>query len=210
MFATEPPTVSDVSANSFLIATQTRIALVGVLAALITASALTLGRSQERTPEAAMSDPKTWQQKTEFVPSNFGGYKRNVIENDHGVRLLWRGFDHDALRLEENPEIFDYIDGNIKLLVLASRFDKTTQRMSDRYNVELGLALQIASRQSPAGAMSAAQAHRVAQNIKDALLIWRLPGKIAEIAGATSPATSVKFNIEHWDKLDPAARGDWP
>lgn len=151
-----------------------------------------------------------WHLKTEAVPSIFGGYDRSFIENDHGVRLVWRGFIHDSLRLEENPELFDYIDGTIKFEVLASRFDKITQKMGDCYNVELGIALQIASRMLPPDAMSIAHAHSVAQNIKDALLIWRLPGKIADVAGATSPATGVKFNMDHWEKLDPTALGEWP
>ena len=79
--------------------------------------------------------------------------------------------------------------------------------MSDVYTVSLGGALGRVELRQP---VSLDRARDIARNIKEALLVWRYAGKLADILSCHSPASNVVFRMKNWDKWDSSLEGDWP
>ena len=139
-----------------------------------------------------------WQIKSEEIMEEFDGrpfpYERVFIENEDGVRLIFRGLRGD---LEGDLEAFDYIDSDVSLTLIATRVDPRSEKVLDYYTVWLGVALNGAARRLPPDTLTVERVRKIARDIKGAMLVWRLPGKLAEAVGVTSPGTHVSFDMRY-------------
>jgi len=133
--------------------------------------------------------------------------ERFYVVNDVGTKLILVGFDG---RIEEGVERFEYQENNLLFEFSATRVDLQAGTVRDFYTVWLGGALKAASHKLPPDTLTIDRAQSIAKNIKEALLVWRYPGKLADILSCHSSAHDAVFIMRQWDKWDPALEGRWP
>jgi hypothetical protein len=129
------------------------------------------------------------------------------VEDENGRKLLLRGTEG---HLEEGIERFEYQEEKVSLRLMATRVDEVTHVVRDIYTVWLGEALNLEQIRSPSNHISLERAREIARNIKQALLVWRYPGQVAEIMKCHSPAHDVVFVMRGWKDWNSALEANWP
>jgi hypothetical protein len=131
----------------------------------------------------------------------------DYLENESGIRLIHYKFDEPS---KDGLELFNYQDGDTKFELSATRVDTKTRVVGDRYKVDLGIALRIASMRGPPNFFTLGCAANIARNVREALLMWRYPPPYADLLACNSSARDVTFNMAGWKEWDPALEGNWP
>lgn len=140
-----------------------------------------------------------WKTKVEAVNSLEGDiFDRYWLENEAGKKLIWGG-----LRGEDAIERFGYEGAGISLSIIASRFDRASRSIGNCYVVWLGTALKDLP-------ITVEQAREISLDVRDALLAWRLPGKIPEQLGCEAAAVFVSFDMKAWSKWNSSLEKSWP
>jgi len=107
-------------------------------------------------------------------------------------------------------EAFDYIDSDVSLTLIATRVDPRSEKVLDYYTVWLGVALNGAARRLPPDTLTVERVRKIARDIKGAMRVWRLPGKLAEAVGVTSPGTDVSFDMRYGETWRDVVEGHQP
>jgi hypothetical protein len=133
--------------------------------------------------------------------------ERTYLESEQGTKLILLGLDG---RIEDGIEMFEYQERDISFEIVATRVDLETKTIRDFYTVWLGSALKAVSSKLPQDTLTLDRARGIAQNIKEALMVWQYPGKLADILSCHSSARDVVFVMKKWDRWDSALEGRWP
>ena len=132
---------------------------------------------------------------------------KQFAEDESGRKLsLLRQEGHT----KEGIERFEYQEVKLSIEFIATRVDEVTQAVRDVYTVWLGEGLNLEQIRSPSKPISLEKAGEIARNIKQALLVWRYQGQIADIMECHSSAHDVVFVMKGWEKWDPAFQQNWP
>jgi hypothetical protein len=151
-----------------------------------------------------------WSLKTEKFPSEIRSgetWEREFMENDEGVRVV---FDRLGRRIEDAEFTFTYADSELSFAFVAHKRDRASSPLADWYTVEIGVPLERLSRKFGPNFMTVDRARKIANDIKGALLIWRLPQPVVEILGCAPVASEVFFDYRGWSTADMALGKDLP
>jgi len=141
--------------------------------------------------------------RSEFAESHLPKYEDFYIENELGTKIVLLNL---VGHIEAGLENFEYREAGLSFRFLATRIDKT-HAVTDVYTVSLGSALVRVEFNQP---VMLDRARDIARNIKEALLVWRYPGKLADILSCHSAASDVVFRMKDWNKWDSCLEGNWP
>jgi hypothetical protein len=134
-------------------------------------------------------------------------FERHYVENEFGTKVIFLGLEG---HVKDGVEAFEYQEADLHFEFFATRVNDETGAVDDLYTVWLGGALNIAEHALAPHVLAVDRARAIARNIKEALLVWRFPGKLADIFSCHSPATGVAFNMNKWRRWDAALESDWP
>jgi len=116
----------------------------------------------------------------------YGGIDNDTISGGSGEDVI-----HGGLRGASGADGDDTADYSVGDMQVGpshgSRIDLETKAVLDFYTVWLGGALNVASRKLSDGALILNRARGMAQNTKEALLVWKYPGKLAAMLSCHSP-----------------------
>lgn len=145
-----------------------------------------------------------WTIKKGLVFACGDDFEQDYIEDEVGTKITLVNL---AGHIEAGLENFEYRETDLLFEFLATRVDKKTLAATDVYTVKLGAALDIAELDQP---VSLDRARDIARNIKQALLVWQYPGKLADLFSCHSSARDIVFDMRHWGKWNSSLEGNWP
>ncbi|WP_315729087.1 MULTISPECIES: hypothetical protein [unclassified Bradyrhizobium] len=142
--------------------------------------------------------------RNDFEDLHLPQYKDFYVENELGTKIILVNI---VGHIEAGLENFEYSEAGLSFRFLATRLDKMTKAVTDVYHVSLGAALTRVEQSEP---VKLDRARDIAKNIRGALLVWRYPGKLADILACHTPAINVVFRMKDWEKWDSRLEGSWP
>jgi hypothetical protein len=145
-----------------------------------------------------------WTIKVGLVFARGDDFEQTYIENELGTKIILINL---VGHIEAGLENFEYREASLSFTFLATRVDKKTHAVTDVYTVSLGSALVRVEFNQP---VMLDRARDIARNIKEALLVWRYPGQLADILSCHSPASNVVFRMKDWDQWTSSLEGNWP
>jgi hypothetical protein len=120
--------------------------------------------------------------------------EKQVLVRDDGVKLMNIGGGR------EMQDQFIYSDKDLSFKILATRYDAEGRKLTDTWNVDLGVALRSLERPAPQSPqITLSKVREIAQNVEEALRAWPPYGTEKGV-----PIRQVRFRMTGWPAWNPA------